>query len=1094
MLNNAVIAAQPALRFERLSIADGLPQATVAAIITDSKGFLWVGTDDGLARYDGYNFKIFKYSADNEDSISSNSITAITEDSHGNIWLGTMDGLNRFDPKSETFKRYQVDLNNAASLSDNYVNAIFEDSLGRLWVGTRDGGLNRFDAKLDVFTHLTFEANNPNSLSNNKVYAIYEDSQGALWVGTKGGLNRFDPKSEAFKRYYFDANDPQSLSDNWISSIIEDHLGNLWIGTWGGGLNRLNLETNAFTHYRHNDALPTSLSDDKINTLEIDSQGSLWIGTELSGLDRFNPKTDLFTHYRYQVNNPNSLSDDTVYVISKGTQGNVWVGTHDGGLNRFNLRTQVFNHYRSDPDKPDSLSADDIYAISEDLNGNLWVGTDSGGLNRFDPKTKLFSHYQSNTNDTNDTNSLSDNSVSALTTDKQGNLWIGTNSGGVNYIDLKTNIITQYINKSSENNVLSDNRVSTITTDKQGNLWVGTWGGGLNHFNPKTKKFTLYRHKAGSNNSLLDDAVTVITEDSLGNLWLGTKLGLSQFNPNTKQFIHYRYDVTTARKIRGSDILAIKEDSQGDIWIGTDVGLNHFNRTTQEFTLYSEKHGLPNNVIYSIEEDNHGYLWLSINKGLSRFNYHNKTFKNYDAADGLQHNEFNKGASFKSNSGELFFGGINGFNRFFPEQIEHDQDSPAVVITDILLLNKSVPIAKAGIPQSADKNEFTLAQAIHLTKAITLNYHHNVVAFEFSALHFVNPQKNQFAYKLEGFDQDWVTTDYKNRRASYTNLPAGDYILRVKASNADGFWNEQGVSLSISVLPAPWKTWWAYTLYGLIFLGLFGFYARLQHNKIVFERHINAQLENKVKQRTVDLQKANNKLQKANENLAELSFTDQLTGLKNRRFLFNHLKDDIALIQRKYKEFSLSNTQKIIAESDLIFFIVDLDHFKQVNDIYGHSAGDAVISQVKKILELVFRETDYLIRWGGEEFLVIARFTERSKAPELAERLRLAIKNHDFKIGAGEILHKTCSIGFACYPFSTQETQLLTWEQVIDVADHCMFAAKNSSRNAWVGINSKNDNLDHELFTRFFEQTQTLIQSGELEIITSISEHWHIKW
>jgi diguanylate cyclase (GGDEF)-like protein len=539
------------------------------------------------------------------------------------------------------------------------------------------------------------------------------------------------------------------------------------------------------------------------------------------------------------------------------------------------------------------------------------------------------------------------------------------------------------------------------------------------------------------------------------------------------------------------------------------MGINRFNTKTKKFTNYSTKHGLANNVVYKIEEDNQGFIWLSTNQGLSRMDPKTETFKNYDVGDGLQSNEFNFGASFKSKTGELFFGGINGLNRFFPENITDDIQIPKVIIVNMLLANKSVAITPIGEQAINNQTEsavtqnstaFSLKQAIHHTKSIILTYRDNIIALEFSTLHFTNARKNQFAYQLVGWDENWVHTDYKNRRATYTNLPHGDYTFKVKASNADGYWNEEGTSLKITVLPPPWKTWWAYTLYGLFLLSLVWAFIRSQQKKVLLARQLNAQLESKVVARTVELQSSNenlaavnNQLEKVNTQLEEISLTDQLTGLRNRHFLVHNLQNDINLILRQYTNIKSLNITERRNGSDLIFFLIDLDHFKQVNDVYGHSAGDAVLIQIKEILASVFRETDYLVRWGGEEFLVIARFTDRNNASVLAERLRDGVEQHSFDIGQGNAISKTCSIGYASYPFLLEQPECLDWERVVDIADHCLYAAKKSNRNTWVGL-SNIDCSEKDLFSNITEKTEHLIDIKQLSVESSITNTSLLKW
>jgi diguanylate cyclase (GGDEF)-like protein len=1086
---SSVFASGTYLRFEHLSVEAGLPQSTVVSILQDRQGFLWIGTQDGLVRYDGYDFKIFKHNADDLRSLSDNYIRVIFEDSKGNLWLGTEVGLNRFNPKTERFKHYNSDASDPNSLSDEDIRAIAEDNEGVLWVGTYGGGLNRFNPKTEQFSHYRFDSNNSNSLSDDKIHTITKDLQGTLWVGTDGGgLNRFNSTTEQFSHYRFDANNPNSLSNDVVRVISEDRQGTLWLGTDGGGLNRFNSKTEQFSHYRFDANNLKSLSDDKVRAVIEDQQGKLWVGTYGGGLNHFDPKTEQFNHYRSDASSPSNLSSDIVTAIIQDRQGTIWVGTDSGGLNRFNPKSAQFGHYRSDVSDPSSLNHDIVRAISVDPLGTLWVGTFGGGLSRFDRQTEQFKHYLY---DGNNQYSLSNDIVMAITHDHQGTMWVGT-ADGLNRFEAKTEHFSHYRFDASNPNSLSNDIVRVITEDQEGTLWVGTYGGGINLFNPNTEQFSHYRFDASNPHSLSNDNIYAITKDHLGAMWVGTDGGgLNRFDPKTGQFSHFRFDARNPSSLSNDTILAITEDHQGTLWVGTVNGLNRLDQQTGQFRRFTDKEGLPNNVVYRIEEDNDGLLWLSTNQGLARFNPKTEHFKNYNVGDGLQSNEFNGGASFKSKEGELFFGGINGFNRFFPDKISDNKQKPVVVFTDMLLLNQSVPIGPQ--PDSlknkteSSNNRFHLQQAIHSTSSLTLSHLENLVSFEFSTLHFSNPKKNQYAYRLEGFDNNWIKTDYKNRRATYTNIPSGDYILRVIASNSDDVWNEKGVSLNITVLPPPWLSWWAYSIYAAILIGLLFVFVRIQRNKVLFERHLSEQLERKVAERTDELQQANSKLE-------EVSVTDQLTGLKNRRYLINNVDQDIALVTRSYRNF---NENKEIGEpkkSDLIFFIIDFDHFKQVNDVHGHTAGDTVLIQVKEILEQVFRETDYLVRWGGEEFLVIARFVDRHNAGKVAERLRLTVEKHSFDIGDSKELKKTCSIGFASYPFLQQETAALDWLRVVDVADHCLYAAKKSGRNAWVGIDSTASCLTDDLFTRVTEQTQSLIQAKELNMFTSISEHKKVIW
>jgi ligand-binding sensor domain-containing protein/signal transduction histidine kinase len=829
----AVLASGPSIRFEHLSIEDGLPQNSANSILQDSQGFLWIGTLGGLARYDGYSFKVFKHDNDEPLSLSSNSIRAMFEDSQGILWLGTDGGgLNRFNPETEQFRHFRFDASNPNSLSNDRVFAITEDQQGMLWLGTLGGGLNRFDPKTEQFSHYRFDARDPNSLSNDRVFAITKDQQGALWVGTSGGLNRFNAKTEQFSRYRFNASDPTGLSVDNILAIFEDREGTLWVGTSGGGLNRFNAKTEQFSHYRFDANNPNSLRNDRVFAITEDQQGALWVGTS-GGLNRFNRKTEQFSHYRHDNTDPNSLSIDNVLAIFEDKQGTLWVGTSGGGLNRFNAKTEQFGHYRLVASNPNSLSDNIVYAITEDQQGALWVGTNSGGLNRFNPKTEQISHYRF---DASNPSGLSNDYVLALAEDQWGSMWVGTFGGGLSRFNHKTEQFNHYRFDASNPNSLSDDHVFAITEDQQGALWVGTFSGGLNRFNVKTELFDHYRFNANNSSSLSSDYVLAITEDQSGTLWVGTRgSGLNRFNTQTEQFDHYRFDASDPNSLSSDTVLAITEDSNGTLWLGSADGLNKMDKQSGKFRRFTVKQGLPSNFIYRIEEDNDGFIWLSTNQGLSRFNPETERFKNYDVSDGLQNNEFNFGASYKSKRGELFFGGLKGFNRFFPAKLTADDQKPAVVFTDMLLMNQSVLISpkQDELENSTESfnNGVTLEQAIYATTALTLTHKESLVSFEFSALNFINPKKNQYAYRLQGFDSDWIKTDYKNRRATYTNLPSGDFVLQVKASNSDGVWNDEGAAINITVLPPPWRTWWAYLLYLTIIFSIAGLFILQQVKK-----------------------------------------------------------------------------------------------------------------------------------------------------------------------------------------------------------------------------------------------------------------------
>jgi ligand-binding sensor domain-containing protein/signal transduction histidine kinase len=864
-LSSLVNASEHSIRFEHLTIDNGLPQNSGYSLLRDKIGFIWIGTQEGLVRYDGYNTKIFKHNDEDPNSLSANYIQSITQDRQGNLWVGTKGGLNRFDPKTELFKRYLFDTSNPKSISNPDIRVITEDRQGILWVGTARG-LNLFNPITERFTHYRHDERDSNSLSHDSILTIIEDIKGNIWIGTDGGgLNLFKSENNGFAHYRHDEKEPNTISNDNVSVISEDKQGNLWIGTNGGGLNLFDINSEVFTNYRADSNKTNSLSNDDIRSILEDSEGYLWVGTNGGGLNRFNPKTEKFKHYLNDSNNPRSLSNNSVFSIIEDKQSNIWIGTEAGGINRFNLKNENFKVFRHYANAPDSLSENIIMSLIEDEQGDLWVGTLGGGLNHFNSKTNKFHHYR---HDSGNQNSISNDHVWAIAEDNTGNIWLGTNNG-LNRFNPKTKKNYHYRHDINNLNSLSNDFIFAITVDNKDNLWIGTKSGGLNYFNTKTEQFSHFQHDVNDANSLSHDDVMVIMEDSKGKIWVGTfGGGLNSFNPKTGKFDHYKYNLNDPKSLSIDSVYSITEDSKGNLWVGTTNGLNLLDKKTGNFKRYQVKDGLPNNIIYRIEEDNDGWLWLSTNLGLSRFHPESKIINNYNVGDGLQSNEFNQGASLKSKNGELYFGGIKGYNRFLPKDITADLEPPILVFTDMLLSNKPVPVINFN--QTSKNNhetiknslneQFTLEKAIHSTSAIILTNDQNLVTFEFSTLHFTNPKKNQYSYQLKGWDDEWINTDYKNRRATYTNLPSGNYVLRVKASNPDGVWNEGGASLKITVLPPLWLTWWAYLIYGVIFLSVVLIFVRAQRQKVNNARALSQQFEQKVIERTAELQDKNKEL------------------------------------------------------------------------------------------------------------------------------------------------------------------------------------------------------------------------------------------
>jgi PAS domain S-box-containing protein len=805
------------IKFEHISLEHGLSQSIVYCILQDSKGFMWFGTDDGLNRYDGYQFIIYRSNPDDPFSMSDSIVRTMIEDRSGTLWIGTFKGLNKFNRKKEKFSIFQHDPKDSNSLSNNFVLFLLEDSSGMIWIGTNGGGLNRFDPVKETFTHFKKIANEPQSLTSDNVRTIFIDSNGFFWIGTiGGGLNKFEPKTGAFKAYRNDPDNPNSLADDTVSSIIEDPDGILWIGSYGpgGGLNRFDPQTETFTRYQFLPQKQHSLSSNWVRDLFLDNHGKFWVGTS-NGLNEFNREDEVFINHLSKPTDFWSLSNNTIRSMYEDKSGVLWFGTEFGCLNRLIREKQTFKHFYNVPDDPMSLSNNVVMSIYEDSKGTLWVGTYGGGLNKRDKGKKGFTHFLSNPDDK---SSLSNNSIWSIFQDRSNLIWIATKYG-LNKFNEETGTFKRYYfkpeNPADPADEFDSNLITSMCQDKKGYLWVGTWKG-LNKFNKQNGSYKRYLHDPDNPNSICNNEIWAVYEETSAKLWIGTNKGLNILNTEEETFSYYNSNPKDPKTLSHNVVIYIFEDNKNNLWFGTYGGLNRYDRETDSFTSWTEADGLPNNIIYGILEDDDGILWLSTNKGLSRFNPKNETFKNYDVWDGLQSNEFKYGACWKSRTGELLFGGINGFNAFDPKKIKDNPFEPSVVITDLKIFNKSVNIGKEI------NGRIILKEHISETSDVHLSYKHTEFSIEYASLHYAAPEANQYAYKmegLEGLEKEWNYVGNR-RHATFAHLNPGKYVFRVKGSNKDNIWNETGTSLKIFITPPFWQERWFQGLVIFICLSL----------------------------------------------------------------------------------------------------------------------------------------------------------------------------------------------------------------------------------------------------------------------------------
>jgi len=795
------------LELEHISVEHGLPSNTIICQLQDQMGFIWFGTKNGLARYDGYEFKLYQPNDGDDSSISHHHINALYEDKQGFIWIATQGGgLNRFDPRTEQFKSYQHNPSAENSLSHNSVTALSSAFAGQLWVGTVEG-LNLFDPSTEKFHLFQHQDGNPTSISSNNIISLLSHDNGELWVGLNDGLlNHLQAKSTEFKHYRIES---PGFNDAGITDIKQNRedKNKLFIGTRGFGFFIFSIDSSQWQHFLHDQKVKAGISDNSVNAIHQDNNQRVWVATN-NGLNLFDINTEKFTaNYSKKIGN-SSLSDNRIQSILEDRSGIIWFGTWYAGVNLFNPSTISFHSITSRLNDVDGLNDNFINALMSDKKGNLWVGGNKG-LNVQKHKQNSFSYFL---HEPTDVNSLSDNAVISMLVDGSSTLWVGTKNGGLNRWNDQTQQFSHYLHNSEDLHSLSNNAVQSIYQRNNGELWVSTRHG-LNKWNPIAENFQQFLHDSNDEHSLSDNYLYQLFEDSENRLWIATRYGgLNLWLDQSQSFKSFVHDVNDSSSISSNFISTIREDNDGDLWIGTvGGGLNKasINTSNEHLTLdfkhYSTQDGIRSDLIASIEIDNSGSLWISTTDGISKFDPLNETFSNFGGVEGTQAEGYFIGSSTQDDFGRIYFGGINGITRFSPKDVERVSSPPQLVLTGVRLFNNPLSVA----PQ--DPNS-VLTQSITYASKITLNDKQSVFSLEFSALHFANSLKNKYAYQLLGFDDTWINTDAKRRFASYTNLPAGTYTFIVKASNNEGVWNEEGTSLTLTIMPPWWLTWWAKTI------------------------------------------------------------------------------------------------------------------------------------------------------------------------------------------------------------------------------------------------------------------------------------------
>ncbi len=814
------------IQFEHLSIEHGLSQINVHSILQDSKGFLWFGTEDGLNRYDGYNFIIYRNEINDPTTISDNFIWTITEDKLGSIWIGTNSGgLYKYSYATDNFERFVYDSSNINSLSGNNVRTLFTDSTGIIWIGTNSNSLCRLDPKTGTIDRIKLPGVRNYGVSVS-IRALTEDNDGNIWIGTEGdGLIRYSKSSMSAEVFYSFRGIDRTINLRSVWSFyLQDNT--LWIGTNGDGLVEYQLNTGRAVSYKSGPG--NSIVDNIVTSIFSDKFNNLWISTE-NGLSIYNRMSGYFINHVNDPYNIKSLSSNIIRCAYLDRSNLIWLGTFGGGINKVNLNRK-FKLYLHNPSNKNSISHNIIRAIYEDSNFNIWIGTLGNGLNKLSRDKSSFEHFT-----TEDRGSkISGNIITSILEDKNKYLWIGTWGGGLNKIRFKTNQssgdtyisdISYFTEESIESRRLSSNIVQALFQDSKNNIWIGTEEG-LDLYLTGSKSIISLNHDPEKQNSISDNRIqsNCIIEDREGNIWVGTWRGLNKLTLRSSEDNRIKDNIEITRYIHSSQnlntmsdnrVVALYEDTLNEndntvIWIGTvGGGLNKLVITNEDanasedyiFKRYTEDDGLPNNVVYGILGDENSNIWLSTNNGLSEFDPETEKFRNYDIRDGLQSNQFSWGAYYKAHDGELYFGGINGLNSFYPDELIKNSNVPPVYITSCTIINT----------EDKENQNPVSYNTFSAPKVFELPYSTYSVNFEFAAMDFTTPDKNQYEYLLEGFDKGWVKPVAKNS-VTYSSLQDGDYIFRVRGSNNDAVWNNVGASLRFIILTPFWKTWWFYSL------------------------------------------------------------------------------------------------------------------------------------------------------------------------------------------------------------------------------------------------------------------------------------------
>lgn len=857
------------LRFQHLSVEHGLAQESVLSVVQDAEGFMWFGTQAGLSRFDGYKVVTYRNNVSDPRSLAHNWVKVLHVDRRGRLWVGTDGGLDRFDPVTQSFVHYVPSEPGRRGNGNRRIMAIVDDGKDGLWIASYDG-LQHFDPATGRFKVWHHEPGNPASLVDDNVYALAREAGGRLWIGTNGGLDSMDPATGKFEHH------PSPLPAGPFRSVIAlliDHTQTLWIGS-SGSLDTWKLGTPAAQRRRLDvvgDGRPPG-----ITSLYQDSDNNVWVGSHDHGVFLWQENTGRFINYRHTTGDNYSLADNQISAMYRDRLGTFWVATWYAGVSRVDLNSGGFARIVRQSARPDALSDNKVRSVLEEAGGKLWIGTNSA-LNLYDTQTGsavVYSYKPGNPR------GLVAPGATSLARDAEGRLWVGTVKG-LSRFDARTGTFDSVLFRDGDSD---SNTTRGLLLDRAGMLWVTTRGG-VHRLDPKTGKSATWRHDPSDPDSLADNVARPLLEDRKGQLWIGTFHGLELMDRASGKFRHFRNDPADPESLSHDEVHYLMEDSRGVLWVGTAGGLNRMTIGPDgkaRFKRYTVRDGLSDDGVAAMLEDENGHLWVSTNIGISRFDPASGRWRTYSAADGTIEGAYFDGAALRAADGMMYFGGFNGVSVFHPSAISSNRVAPRAVITGFEIFNRPVQVSHPQL----------LSKPVELTSAITLAAEDSVFSLEFVALHYAAPQRNMFAYQLQGFDAGWVYTDASKRFATYTNLDPGTYTFKVKAANKDGVWSDSGAALAITILPPWWKTWWFRTLALLVVVGsAYGAYAArlssLSRQKLLLEEQVGA--------RTVEIEMQNRLLeqQKAELDTRRQDAESERAEAEQRRFDAERQKEEV---------------------------------------------------------------------------------------------------------------------------------------------------------------------------------------------------------